>query len=136
MATVLDYLAQYFPVHKSKPHPSYYPIISNVAISTSGLVTWTTNVTSTSQVFYGVVPYLGFQTVRDSTYVTSHSVQLTGLTNGILYYVRVQSFNQDSLSISDLYTFVYNPSPSGHVSLESGGGIILAEDGTKIATES
>lgn len=105
MPTKLDYFATYFPHKKTAPHASYYPIISNVRISVNGIVTWTTDVPSTSQAFYGVVPYLGFQTVEDTTYVTSHTVQLTGLTEGLLYYVRVQSFNIDSLSISDLYTF-------------------------------
>lgn len=136
MATVLDYLAQYFPVQKTPQHKSYYPIITNVqANAFTGIVTWTTDVPSTSQVFYGLVPYLGFQTNRDSNYVTSHSVQLSGLTIGSLYYFKVQSFNQDSLSISDLYTFTYTP-VSGDIALENGTGDILAEDGTKIATES
>jgi hypothetical protein len=134
--TVLDYNSQYFPLQKSKPHPSFYPIITNVqANSLTGVITWTTDVVSTSQVFYGLVPYLGFVTNRDSTYVTSHSVQLSGLTAGLLYYFKVQSFNQDCFSLSDLYTFVYNP-VSGDIALEDGTGIILAEDGTKIATES
>lgn len=105
MPSVLDFLAQYFPVRKSIPHGNYYPAISGVSITTGGLVTWTTNLTSTSQVFYGLTPYLGSQTARDSTYVTSHSVQLSGLTSGKLYYVQVQSFNQDSLSVSPIFTF-------------------------------
>lgn len=123
--------------YKSAPHPSNYPVISNVAISNLGLVTWTTDVTSTSQVLYGLTSQLGLLTTYDATYVTSHSVQLSNLTNGLTYYVKVQSFNTDALSISDLYVFTFGGATGDDfIGLEDGSGRILAEDGTYIKTES
>lgn len=136
MPTKLDYLATYYPFRKSPPHVSYYPLITNVAAATlTATITWTTDLPSTSQVLYGVVPYLGFISTLDATYVTSHSITLSGLVVGKLYYFKVQSFNQDALSLSDLYTFVYTP-VVGDLLLENGSGFILLEDGTKILVES
>lgn len=132
--SVLDYNSQYFPLHKSKAHKSYYPIITNVAATSLGLITWTTDVLSTSQVFYGRLPLLGDSTPRDSTLVTSHSVQLTNLVSGAYYYYRVLSFNQDSLSISHLHVFQFISVAQDL--LKEDGTFILLEDGTKIQLES
>ncbi len=107
MPTKLDYDALYLPFKKGPSGPSHYPVITNVQISVAGLVTWTTDIPSTSQVHYGTSPLLGPFTSFDSMLVTNHSVQLTGLHNNILYYLRVQSFYLDSLSISDLYSFKF-----------------------------
>lgn len=100
-------LYDYLRFKKSIPHSSNYPVITNVQASASGLITWTTDVASTSQVYYGVVPYLGFVTPYDSALVTSHSVQLSSLTLNTRYYFKVLSFRSDALSISDLYSFVF-----------------------------
>lgn len=117
-------LYDYLRFKKSIPHLSNYPIISNVVVSGSGLVTWDTDVPSTSQVFYGVVPYFGFNTPYDSSLVTSHTVVLSGLSVGVLYYLKVQSFNKDALSISDLYTFIFTQA--------SINGFILASPNTTL----
>lgn len=121
--------------HKSLQHRSYYPIISNVVGSPGGTITWTTDIPSTSQVLYGLVPYLGFSSPYNGTLVTNHSVVLSPLVNGIRYYFRVQSFYWDSLSISDLYSFVFNAAAAGDILMED-GTYILMEDGTKIQRES
>jgi hypothetical protein len=128
-----DYDALYLPFKKGPCGTSNYPIISNVAISQLGVVTWTTDIASTSQVHYGTTPNLGPYSPYDATLVTSHSVTLSDLVAGTLYYIKVQSFYLDSLSISDLYTFIYNP-VTGDILLEDGTYILL-EDGTKIAVE-
>lgn len=128
------YFSIYLPFHKSIPHASNYPIITNVAATSGGLVTWTTNIASTSQVLYGTLPLLGLSTSQDSTLVTSHSVQLSGLTDGVRYYFRVQSFFSDALSISDLYTFQFVA--IGIFILLEGISYMLLEDGTKIKVES
>jgi hypothetical protein len=129
-----DYDALYLPFKKGPPTASHYPVISNVQITPQGLVTWLTDIPSTSQVHYGLTPNLGPYTPYDATLVTSHSVQLTGLTDGVLYYLRVQSFYLDSLSISDLYTFTLSSSATNDILLEDGTYITL-EDGTKIQLE-
>lgn len=127
----IDYIYWHYYPRKTPPHRSFYPIISNVIGFSGGLITWTTDIPSTSQVRYGSSPNLGLETPRDSTLVTSHSVQLPGVFSG-LYYFRVLSFFWDSLSISDLYTF----STSGPaVLLEDGANYILMEDGTRILLE-
>lgn len=123
------------PFHKGLCHSSNYPIITNVAVSSTGLVTWTTDIPSTSQVHYGTTPLLGPYSAFDGTLVTSHSVQLSGLSSGIQYYLRVQSFFLDSLSISDLYAFVIAAVATG-ISLEDSSGVIVTEDGTRIQLES
>lgn len=132
--TRFDYDKLYLPYKKGPQGNSHYPIITNVQITITGLVTWTTDIPATSQVNLGTSPMLGVLTPYDPTLVTSHSVQLTGLTNGVLYYLRVQSFYLDSLSISDLYTFQFSSAATGDLLLEDGTYILL-EDGTKIPVE-
>jgi hypothetical protein len=71
------------------------PVISAVttsAITTSGFtVTWTTDIASNSQVEYGPTAAYGSSTTLDTAMVTSHSVNVTGLTAGTLYHFRVRS---------------------------------------------
>lgn len=122
-------LYDYLRFKKSIPAPSKFPRISNVSITAEGLVTWTTDVASTSQVLYGFVPYLGFESDYDATLVTSHSVQLTNLVDG-LYYVRVRSFRTDSATTSDLYTFTFVGVGTNIFLLEDGSSHILLEDGS------
>lgn len=133
MPTRQDYIHYHFTPKKRLQHQSNYPRISNVQISSLGLVTWTTDIPSTSQVIYGTSPQLGLQTPFNSALVTSHSVQLSGLTNGI-YYLRVQSFFLDALSISDLYPFQFIG--IGNFILLEDGTYMLLEDGGKIPVES
>src|SRR5581483_8153964 len=71
------------------------PTISNVQLAavtnTTATITWTTNEPSTSQVEYGPTTAYGSSTPLDGTLVTSHSVPLSGLTNGATYHYRVKS---------------------------------------------
>lgn len=69
----------------------------------TAIITWNTNVLSTSQVVYGPTPpaytlnmnalYFGYPsgTVEDPTKITNHSVLITGLTPGQTYVYRVVS---------------------------------------------
>lgn len=128
-----SYVHYHFGTRKNRTHASYYPIISNVQVTVLGLVTWTTDIPSTSQVNYGLNPLIGALSPFDATLVTSHSVQLSGLTNNLLYYFRVQSFFSDALSISDLYAFQFI-AQALFILLE-GGTFMVLEDGTKIRME-
>jgi len=57
---------------------------------TTATITWTTDVTSDSYVDYGLTT--GYSTtVGSATLVTSHSVALSGLTQGTIYHFRVHS---------------------------------------------
>jgi hypothetical protein len=73
--------------------------INNVASSnigsTGAVITWSTSVQASSQVFYGTTSSYGSSTTLDSTMVTSHSQALTGLTPKTTYHYQVKS--KDSL---------------------------------------
>lgn len=109
MPIKLDYMWDRRRLYKSLPGRTNYPVISNVLVSPSGIVTWTTDIPSTSQVLYGATMHLGLLSAYDSTLTTSHSVQLFSLTASVRYYFKVQSFYRDSLSVSAVFSFVYTP---------------------------
>jgi hypothetical protein len=71
------------------------PVITNVlvsAITSSGAtVTWTTDEPASSQVNYGTSSAYGSSTPVDSTAMTSHSMNLTGLVGSTLYHFQVVS---------------------------------------------
>lgn len=86
---------------------------SSSATSDSVTITWTTDDPSTSRVVYDTVSHslgagsnYGYanSTVEDPTKVTSHSVDLTGLTAGATYYYRTVSHGSPE-SVSDEKTF-------------------------------
>lgn len=57
---------------------------------TGVVITWTTNVASSSQVDYGLTPALGSTQVSPEL-TTNHCVTLSGLTHSSLYYLRITS---------------------------------------------
>jgi hypothetical protein len=100
------------------------PTISSIAagsITTSGAtVTWTTNEASNTQVEYGLTTAYGSQTTLDSSMVTSHSAQLSGLTAGTLYHYRVKSRDAaGNLSVSANGTFTTTAAPQGGYSYDN-----------------
>ena len=85
--------------------------VTNIT-TTGATVTWTTSKATTTQVKYGLDANLAsgntfFPSPADSAYVTSHSVNLSGLTNGIQYYVQVLSVDAagNSLASSPIVGF-------------------------------
>jgi hypothetical protein len=76
------------------PPPPSAPVISGVAAgsitASSAVVTWTTDVASTSDVDYGTTTSYGSLATGGAS-VTSHSVNLTGLAQATLYHFRVRS---------------------------------------------
>jgi hypothetical protein len=89
------------------------PVISNVQAgnitATSAVITWTTDLLSNSLVVYGnVTPPVS--TAADPSYVTAHSVPLTGLTRDTQYYYEVRSTTESGNTTIDnnggsYYTF-------------------------------
>lgn len=67
------------------------PVISSIASSTTtttATITWTTDEAATSTVNYGATSGYGTASTSDSL-VTSHSIVLTGLSDGTLYHFNV-----------------------------------------------
>ena len=69
--------------------------ISNVQVSnvsgSAATITWLTSAAATSQVNYGLTSSYGSQSALDSTLVTSHSVNLTGLQPSTTYHFQALS---------------------------------------------
>ena len=103
------------------------PNISSVASSTgtsTASITWNTNEGANSQVDYGTTTSYGSQTTLDTSYVTSHTVNIIGLTPGTLYHFRVRSIDQSSnLAISVDYTFTTTANTSPTLTTSSASSI-------------
>jgi len=71
------------------------PVLSSIATSSltynGTVIGWTTNEASDTQVVYGTTSAYGSSTTLNSTLVTNHSVNLSGLTANTLYHYRVSS---------------------------------------------
>jgi parallel beta-helix repeat protein len=76
---------------KDKTAPALSAISTSGVTTTSVVVTWTTDEAATSQVEYGLASSYGSTTTLDTDLVTSHSVNLTGLTAGTTYHYRADS---------------------------------------------
>jgi Domain of unknown function (DUF4082)/Bacterial Ig-like domain/Bacterial Ig domain/Purple acid Phosphatase, N-terminal domain len=89
-----SYSANY-AVNVPPPPDTTPPAISSVAATanTNGTatVTWSTNEASNTRVDFGTVPDNLSQNASDAANVTSHSIQLSGLTPGATYHYRVRS---------------------------------------------
>ncbi len=88
--------------------------ITNVAsgsiADTSAVITWTTDMTSDSQVDYGTTTSYGSQ-AGDASLVTSHSITLTGLTPNTTYHYKCSSTNGYGTAVSSDHTFTTNGPP-------------------------
>ena len=73
------------------------PMQSSIAASalspTGATISWMTDVTTTSQIEYGLTTGYGSATPVDTSLVTSHSKPLSGLASGTAYHFRVKSWN-------------------------------------------
>lgn len=94
------------PVSTPTPTPTSQPLsISRVAtnfkLNNSITVTWQTNIVATSEIRYSTIKSnLNLTTGVDNTYVTNHSMILTGLTKGINYYYQVYSVSLTGQQVS------------------------------------
>jgi hypothetical protein len=64
---------------------------ASTASGTAATVTWTTDEASDSQVAYGLTTAYGTTTTLDTSMVTAHSVDITGLAANTLYHYQVTS---------------------------------------------
>ncbi|MBA3044403.1 hypothetical protein FP804_04635, partial [archaeon] len=85
--------------------PTISSVQSSSVTDTTATISWTTNEDSDSLIEYGTTVSYG-STKSDAAMVTSHSIQLTGLTASTLYHYRVKSADSaDNLATSTDYTF-------------------------------
>lgn len=91
------------------------PVISGVTVSslqaTSATITWTTDVSADSKVNYGLTTSYGSQK-SDSTQKTSHSITLTGLSEGTKYNYQCVSANTYGTATSTNYSFTTPAAPT------------------------
>lgn len=87
------------------------PVISNVQVTgetvNAAIVTWTTDEPSSSQLEYGLTSSYGYVMAVDSNLVTTHTVNLAGLSSYTTYNFRVKSQDAASnLGTSANYVFI------------------------------
>jgi glucose/arabinose dehydrogenase len=101
--------------------PQLTAISATDVASTSARIVWTTDEGSDSQVEYGTSTAYGSTTSLDSNLVTSHSVNLSGLTAATTYHYRVKSRDSaGNLAISGNFTFTtQTPNALPQVSITS-----------------
>lgn len=101
------------------------PVISSVAsgsvTSSSATITWTTDEASQSLVKYGTTSGSYTSSTNDTSNVTSHSVQLTGLSASTAYYYVVNSTDQ-SRNSNESSENSFTTSSAGGGGGSSGGG--------------
>jgi hypothetical protein len=103
------------------------PTISNVQsapAATSTAITWITDEPADSLVEYGATTAYGSLTTLDPTPVTSHTVQIAGLSPATLYHYRVKSKDAEgNLATSQDFTFTtLAESPSQTVTFDDKTG--------------
>lgn len=86
------------------------PVISNITVSnigsTTATISWNTDVAANTQVSYGTTTSYGSNSTLDTTASTTHSANLTGLSEGMVYHFVVMSNNSAGTTTSADQTFV------------------------------
>ncbi|MTI88828.1 MAG: PKD domain-containing protein [Balneolaceae bacterium] len=95
------------------------PVISSVSASaiteTEATISWTTDENADSQVNYGETTSYGSSS-GSGTYVTSHSVTLTGLTASTEYFYQVVSVDEaGNVAVDETYSFTTADPPSANL---------------------
>ncbi len=86
--------------------PQIFNVITETITENSAIIRWSTDETSTSQVEYGLTTSYGNSSSFDTTFVTTHSVQISGLSSFTSYDFRVRSQDQSgNEAVSGNYTF-------------------------------
>jgi|GEM_PF-6438578 len=94
------------------------PVISSIAVSAvtdgTALITWTTDVPATSQLFYGTTAAYGSSIPLDSNLVTRHNQALSGLQAATAYHYSIESTDgggNPSVSADNLFSTSASTSP-------------------------
>ncbi len=100
--TRVSYYAEWIATVLSPVNDGKSPIISSINVdtsSTTATITWTTDEPATSLVNYGA-DYTYGSSVSDTSHVTSHSIELTGLSSLTNYHFMVTSEDASNNSAS------------------------------------
>jgi hypothetical protein len=116
-------------VSAAAPADTTAPVISAVTSSSvtsaAATIAWTTDEASDSQVEYGTTTAYGSTTTLNTSMVTSHSVNITGLASNTKYHYRVKSRD----AASNLATGADNTFMTGF-SITNLGGVSRSTDGS------
>ena len=114
------------------------PVVGNVgaiAGTDRATVTWTTDTAADSQVEYGTTPDYGLTSTLDPSPVSSHTVELSGLSANTTYRYRVRSSNAGGVTTSPDQTFRTGGVPTGPTRLIVDTDVFSdADDVTALAT--
>lgn len=83
------------PTGKFVTAPAYTSDPTSAAKALSVQVSWTTNRPSNTVVQYGTTTSYGQEASKSTEAVTDHSIEILGLTPGVLYHYRVQSLDAE-----------------------------------------
>ena len=83
--------AAYGGVSRNAGNPAISSISSGTPGQTTATITWTTDIVSDSQIFWGLTTAYGGASspIMSFSYVTSHSVDITGLTANTEYNYKI-----------------------------------------------
>ncbi|MEW6681369.1 MAG: fibronectin type III domain-containing protein [Nitrospirota bacterium] len=90
LATSADFTVTTLPAPDTTP-PTISAVAATNVTSSSATITWATNEAATTQVTYGTTTTYGSSTPLNSTLVTAHSQNLSGLAAATVYHFRVVS---------------------------------------------
>ncbi|MCE5313551.1 MAG: fibronectin type III domain-containing protein [Armatimonadota bacterium] len=122
-----------------------YNTISNITATVPGdpaqvdstaLISWTTSISSNSQVAYGIYGGTLDQTVSDSALTTNHSVRLENLIPGKKYMFQVTSSADDTYDVSSSTKYFTLPIQFSNVSASTQGLNVVVEWTTDIEATS
>jgi nitrogen fixation protein FixH len=138
------YLSALKLVEQSSTPDVTAPVISSIATSsqssTGATIGWTTNEGATTQIEYGLTSTYTASTTLDSSYVTTHSQAISGLSAATLYHYRVISVDSSgNRATSSDQTFTTNAavdSTAPVVSLTAPSNSITLSGSTSTAASS
>ena len=105
--------------------PTLFSISAGSITSSSAIITWTTDISATDQVEYGLTTAYGNTSAENTTLVTSHTQTLTGLSPNTLYHYAVISSDGagDASTSNDLsFTTAAAPTTPAPVNTSCCGG--------------
>jgi phosphatidylserine/phosphatidylglycerophosphate/cardiolipin synthase-like enzyme len=92
--------------------------LTQTNINTSSFdVNWTTNISGSSVIKYGLTPALELGTITGPGNVSSHTVSLTGLSAGTIYYVKAYSVLGSDSSSTQTRPFATRSLSSGNIKI-------------------